>query len=124
MTTLSDYQPTAEFWALLTLIAGGVGRFFYDLVKRKQDRLDREQDRLDRAQLATLTIEQLEAVKASGGERLKVLVKEVQGVKQVAIQSIKVSKEAIKEANNYNSKIAGAVEVSRQVLEKLESDKS
>jgi hypothetical protein len=32
MTTLSDYQPSPELWALLTLIAGGVGRFFYDLI--------------------------------------------------------------------------------------------
>lgn len=103
---LAEYTPTAEFWALLTLIAGGVGRFFYDLIKRKQDRLDREQDRLDRAQLATLTIEQLEAVKASGSERLKVLVREVQDVKKVAITGIRASKEALDTANGVNAKIA------------------
>jgi len=43
MTTLSDYQPSPELWALLSIIVGGVGRFCYDPVKRKQDRLDREQ---------------------------------------------------------------------------------
>jgi hypothetical protein len=80
-------------------VLGGIGKFIWEIAKRRDDRLDREQDRLDRAQLAQLTLVQLEQVKKEGGERMKKIVSEVIKTRGVAIT-------AFKEANGVNKKIA------------------
>jgi hypothetical protein len=82
----------------LVLIAGGIIKVVVDELRRRNDRLDREQDRLDRAQLAHLTVSQLDAVKQAGDVRVKKIVDEVVKTRSVAIA-------AFKEANGVNRKI-------------------
>ena len=119
-------------WTQIGLGVALGGKIAYDILKdiserrreeqkRKDERLDREQDRLDRAQLAQLTLSQLEAVKSSGDVRLRKIVNEVQEVKKVTIAGIRASKEAIEIANGHNEKIATAVDLSQKVLSRLET---
>jgi hypothetical protein len=90
--TFLAYTPTPEFWALLSLIVGGLIKFGYQLRKDKlelrlkeqarQDAItEREQTRLDLAAVAGLTVEQLKVldgrlttVDENGKNRLKVLL--------------------------------------------------
>lgn len=116
MTPLATYTPTPEFWALLTLIVGGITRFIYQVHKdrvaeklHEQQRIDavteREQTRLDLAAVAALTVEQLEAlngriaaVDENGKTRLKVLLGSNATTRAY-------TKKAIDTANNVNAKI-------------------
>lgn len=86
-------------------LAGLVLWILKDWHTKRQIRLDREQDRLDRAQLAQLTIDQLESLKEASDERVKGIIKEVVKTREVAIASAKASKIALKEANGVNAKI-------------------
>ena len=113
IVTLAIGQSVIMFGMILKVV--------WDWLVRIEDRKDREQDRLDREQLAKLNLDQLEAIQNKGAERLKTIVKEVKEVKQVAIAGIKASKNAIDVANGHNEKIVTAVELSQQVLAKLDS---
>lgn len=100
------YTPTPEFWALMTLIVGGLIKFGYQIHKdrvesqaKEQLRIDaiteREQTRLDLAAVAALTVDQLEAlngrisaVDENGKTRLKVLLSSNVTTRQYAKKAI------------------------------------
>ncbi len=115
-TPLLAYAPTPEFWALLTLIVGGVGKGVYDIISKVSARRDtairhaelmaeREQDRLDRQELATLTAQQLETIVTLGSAREQRLTRQVMETRKVALASARMAKEMMVTANNTNDKI-------------------
>jgi hypothetical protein len=77
----------------------------YVLKDRSETRIRRE-EREERLELARLTKESLDAVKLEGGAREKRITDEVKKVKEVAIAGVRSAKDAFKEANNVNIKIA------------------
>lgn len=111
------YVPTPEFWALMTLVAGGFIKFLYQVHKdrvaakrvddiHKQAISDREQTRLDLAAVAALTVDQLAvlegrimSVDENGKTRLKVMLNSNATTRAF-------TKKAIDTANNTNDKIA------------------
>lgn len=106
----------------VVIVLGGVSKIIYDILAtkkakqdREQDRLDREQDRLDREQLAKLTASQLEEVKSAGNTRMQTIVQEVQAVKAVGMEGIRINKEAIDAANSHNEKIAAVTDAIKSI---------
>ncbi len=114
--------------AVATPISVAVGLWIKSYFDIKRDEMTREQNRKDAAALAALTesqnrdvIDKAQEILVAGEQRKQELLKEVSGVKAVAIKSALKSQEAINISNGHNEKIAQAVDVSRQVLEKLSS---
>lgn len=82
---------------------------------------EREQDRLDRITDAEIIRENQKAILAAGDSRKEAILGEVRQVKTVAVKAALKSEEAIRVANGHNEKIADAVTVSKQLLEKLDA---
>lgn len=111
--TLLAWTPTPEFWALMTLIAGGVTKFIYQVHKDrvasrnlKEEResaiAEREQARLDLAAVAALTVDQVESVKKAFNEQGQIRLK---ALLQSNVTTRQYTKKAIDTANNVNQKI-------------------
>jgi hypothetical protein len=122
---LLAYAPTPEFWALLTLIATGVGHWLWQVTKDRSARLalederrqkleEREQDRLDLIAAAEAAaklnveqlkpvIEQLENIDKNGANRLKVLISSNVTTRGMVKQGIEESKRAVETSNGIKS---------------------
>ena len=89
--------------------------------KLAQDELvsQREQDRLDRITDAKIVQDNQRAIILAGERRKDEFIAKVEEVKAVAEKSAAKSEEAINIGNGHNEKIANAVNISKQVLEKL-----
>ncbi len=118
---LFAWTPTPEFWALLGLIATGVGRFCWEIAKNrnaqrmlKEERAlklaEREEDRKDLIAAAEAAaklnekqlkpvIEQLEAIDQKGSSRLKVLLSSNVTTRGLVKKSIQETARAVETSN-------------------------
>lgn len=106
VSVISDTVQLAIIALVGGALTGTVMPIVMFVLKAKEDRRIREEDRAERLELARITKEGLAAVKEEGGKRENRIVDEVKKVKQVAIAGVKNAKEAFKEANGVNAKIA------------------
>lgn len=93
----------AVLLALIALVGGActglITPVLMFILKDRSDRAARAEDRAYQLELAKITRDE-------GGKREERIVKQVQQVKEVAIAGVKNAKEAFKEANGVNAKIA------------------
>lgn len=108
------YIPTPEFWTLLTLVATGIGHWWWQVSKDRKARLERlderEEDRKDLIAAAiaaarlngeTLVpvIEQLQKIDSNGTNRLKAMISSNVTTRGLIKESIKASNLAVETSN-------------------------
>lgn len=106
LAMISDNVLLAIIALLGGAFTGVVAPIIMFILKERSDARIRREEREERAALAKITADKLAEVKVEGGAREKRIIDEVNKVKAVAITGVRSAKEAFKEANGVNGKIA------------------
>lgn len=114
LALISDAVILAALALLGGFFSGIVAPVVLFILKDRSERRIRQEDRDDRERQAKLVTDSLNAIKVEGGHRERRITKQVMETKQVAIASVKNAKEAFKEANGVNVKIAALGQAARR----------